>query len=303
MKSESRAQNGKCGHVCFSRAFAFVPHIAPFRSNIDNIDPNQRIFPSEHTADPTCFAGTLLSAVDLVWFPEKDHASKSDYADWLAGSIGELPPPQFGIHQYINDVVPGYFVKLDSSELKKYAVLHVYRPLKSTDGEPEIVVLEIDVKTEKFVQNATPKSIEGEHIIEIGGGANSLCMKVVQWLKAYMGKYFNGRTHRERDGARSREGALHHEGDHEKRDREDEGDACTGAWIRRVDAPPRDLRQRSRPHRVLDRIQRPPQRPHSAASSTTARSAVPTGPPSRRSRRSALPQSTPPPCSTSSPAL
>ena len=60
----------------YSRAIAYVPRIAPFRSNIDNIDPNQRIFPSEHKAGLTCFAGTLLSAVDLVWFPEKDHASK-----------------------------------------------------------------------------------------------------------------------------------------------------------------------------------------------------------------------------------
>ena len=70
----------------FSRAIIYVPRIAPFRSNIDNIDPNQRIFPSEHTADATRFAGTLLSAVDLAWFPEKDHASKPNYADW-AGSI------------------------------------------------------------------------------------------------------------------------------------------------------------------------------------------------------------------------
>ena len=90
----------------FSRAIAFVPRIVPFRSGIAHIDPNQRLFPSEHTFDPTRFAGTLLSAINLVWFPEKDHASKSDYADW-AGSIGELPPPAFGIHQYINDIVPG----------------------------------------------------------------------------------------------------------------------------------------------------------------------------------------------------
>ena len=47
---------------------AFVPRIAPFRSNITHIDPNQRLFPSEHTLDPTRFAGTLLSAVDLFWF-------------------------------------------------------------------------------------------------------------------------------------------------------------------------------------------------------------------------------------------
>ena len=65
----------------YSRAIAYVPRIAPFRSNIDNIDLNQRMFPSEHTADPTRFAGTLLLAVNLVWFLEKDHASKLNYAD------------------------------------------------------------------------------------------------------------------------------------------------------------------------------------------------------------------------------
>ena len=94
----------------YSRAIAFVPRIAPFRRNIAHIDPNERLFPSEHTSDSNRFPGTLLSAVDLVWFPEKDHASKSDYANW-AGSINELAPPEFGIHQYINDVVPGYYVK------------------------------------------------------------------------------------------------------------------------------------------------------------------------------------------------
>ena len=36
----------------YSRAITFVPRIAPFRSNIDNIDPNQRLFPSENTSDP-----------------------------------------------------------------------------------------------------------------------------------------------------------------------------------------------------------------------------------------------------------
>ena len=70
-------------------------------------------------------------------------------------------------------------------------MLYPYRPLRSVDGEPEIVVLEVD-KDEKFVEGATPKSIKGEHIIEIGGGANSLCAKVAQWLKDNMGKYFNG---------------------------------------------------------------------------------------------------------------
>ena len=68
----------------------------------------------------------------------------------------------------------------------------MYRPLKSIDGEPEIVVLEIDVKTDKFVENAKPKSITGEQMIEISGGNNSLCKKVVQWLEENMGQYFNG---------------------------------------------------------------------------------------------------------------
>ena len=66
-----------------------------------------------------------------------------------------------------------------------------YRPLKSTDGEPEIVVLEVD-KDDNFVEGATPESIKAEHIIEIGSGTNSLCAKVVQWLKENMGQYFNG---------------------------------------------------------------------------------------------------------------
>ena len=68
----------------------------------------------------------------------------------------------------------------------------MYRPFKSADGEPEIAVLEIDVKTEKFLENAKPKSIQGEQIIEIGGGNNSLCSRVVKWLKGNMDQYFNG---------------------------------------------------------------------------------------------------------------
>jgi hypothetical protein len=76
------------------------------------------MFPSEHKADHGRFMGTLCSALDLVWFTEEDHASKSNYADW-AGSIDELPVPGFGIHKYINDIVPGYYVKIDSSETKK----------------------------------------------------------------------------------------------------------------------------------------------------------------------------------------
>ena len=116
--------------------------------------------------------------------------SKMNYEDW-AGSTGKLENPKSGIHPYINDIAPGYYAKLDSSDTKKYGVRYPYRPLKCVDGEPEIVVLELD-KDEKFVKNATPKSIKGEHIIEIGGGANSLCAKVVQWLKDNMGQYYNG---------------------------------------------------------------------------------------------------------------
>ena len=47
--------------------------------------------PTEHKADNGRFYGTVLSAVDLVWFTEEDHATKSNYADW-AGSIDELLP-------------------------------------------------------------------------------------------------------------------------------------------------------------------------------------------------------------------
>ena len=174
----------------FSRSIVFVPRVAPFRSDIDHISPNERLFPTEHKADSGRFYGTLLSAVDLVWFTEEDHETKSNYADW-AGSIDELPEPEFGIHKYINDIAPGYYVKIDSSETKKYAVLYAYRPFKSADGEPEIIVLEID-ENEKFVEGAPLRSIKGAQIIEVGGGNNSLCKNVVKWLKNNMGQYFNG---------------------------------------------------------------------------------------------------------------
>ena len=177
-------------YECSSRAFAFVLRIAPFRSDIDNTDPNEHLFSTHHTFNPNRFAGTFLSAVDLVWFTEKDHSSKSNYEDW-AGKIGKLDVPEFGIHPYINDIVPGYYVKTDSCDTKKYAVICPYRPLRSIDGEPEILLAELD-KDEKFAENATPKSIRGEHIIEIGGSANSLCAKVVLWLKDNMCQYFNG---------------------------------------------------------------------------------------------------------------
>ena len=39
----------------FSRSIVFVPRIAPFRSNIDHISPNERLFPTEHTADSDRF--------------------------------------------------------------------------------------------------------------------------------------------------------------------------------------------------------------------------------------------------------
>ena len=175
------------------RTIVFVPRIAPAdKVNVVHIDPNERMFPTEHQYDPSRFLGTLMSAVDLVWFTEDDKESKSSYADW-AGSIEELSTPEHGVHKYFSDIVPGYYVKVDSSETKKYAVLYVYRPFKSHDLEPEIMVLEIDEK-EKFVEGASLKSIKCEQIIEVGGGNNSLCKKVVQWLKDNMGQFFNGCT-------------------------------------------------------------------------------------------------------------
>ena len=44
--------------------------------------------------------------------------------------------------------------------------MYVYRPFKSHDLEPEIMVLEIDAK-EKFVEGASLKSIKCEQIIEV----------------------------------------------------------------------------------------------------------------------------------------
>ena len=172
------------------RTIVFVPRIAPARSDIVHIDPNERMFPTQHKFDPGRFLGTLCSAVDLVWFTEEDNASKSSYEDW-AGSIEELSTPEFGVHKYFSDIVPGYYVKVDTSDTKKYAVLYVYRPFKSADGEPEIVVLEID-KDDKFVEGAPLRTIKGAQIIEVGGGNNSLCKSVVKWLKENMGHFFNG---------------------------------------------------------------------------------------------------------------
>ena len=101
------------------------------------------------------------------------------------------PSPHLASTKYINDIVPGYYVKIDTSLTKKYAVLYVHRPFKSVDGEPQIMVRQID-DDEQFVDNAPPKSVKGERIIEIGGGNNSLCHLVVAWLKEHMGQYFNG---------------------------------------------------------------------------------------------------------------
>ena len=116
----------------YPRSIVYVPRIAPARGDIVHTNPNERMFPSAHKADSGRFAGTVLSAVDIVWFTEEDHASKSNCADW-AGSINALPVPALGIHKYTNDIVPGYYVKIDSSETKKYGVLYVYRPFKSAD--------------------------------------------------------------------------------------------------------------------------------------------------------------------------
>ena len=173
-----------------SRSVVFVPRIGPARGNIVNINPNERMFPTQHKADSSRFHGTLCSAVDLAWFTEEDNASKPSYTDW-AGSIEKLETPTLGVHKYFSDIAPGYFVKLDSSETKKYAVLYVYRPFKSADGEPEIVVVEID-ENEKFGENAKLQSTKGAQIIEVGGGNNSLCKRVVAWLKEKLGWVFNG---------------------------------------------------------------------------------------------------------------
>ena len=175
------------------RSIVFVPRIAPAdKVNFVNIDPNERMYPTEHQQDASRFLGTLLSSVGVVWFTEDDNKSKSSYADW-AGSIKELDYPEHGVHKYFSDIVPGYYVKMDSSETKKYAVMYVYRPFKSLDLEPEIMVLEIDAE-EKFVDGKGLQSIKCEQIIEVGGGNNSLCKNVVKWLKDNMGQFFNGCT-------------------------------------------------------------------------------------------------------------
>ena len=44
-----------------SRALVYVPRLAPFRSDIENTDPNERMFPTQHPFNPSRFTGTLLS--------------------------------------------------------------------------------------------------------------------------------------------------------------------------------------------------------------------------------------------------
>ena len=113
------------------------------------------------------------------------------YYDW-AGSVNKLDDPKHGVeHKYICGIVAGYYIKIDKSPTKKFAILYPFRPFKSVDGEPEIAVMELD-KQENFVKDATVKTVKAENIFEIGGGTNSLCLKVTQWLKENMGAYYNG---------------------------------------------------------------------------------------------------------------
>ena len=176
-----------------SRTMFFVPRLGPAdKCNVVHTDPNERLFPTQHKYVPGTFHGTMLPGIGVVWFTEDDNKSKSRYKDWV-GSIEELETPEHGVHEYFSDIVPGYYAKVDSSDTKKYAVLYVCRPFKSYDLEPEVMVREIDDK-ENFVAGATQKSIKCENIIEVGGGNNSLCKRVVQWLKG-MGPMFHACTH------------------------------------------------------------------------------------------------------------
>ena len=178
----------------YPRSIVHAVRIAPLRSHVTNTDPNERLYPTEHKADKTRFEGTLLSALDLVWCTED--ALNINYKNWCAAVRNEMEEGVYtrheeGVHQYISDIVGGYYVKLDTSAAKKYAILYPYRPMRSPHGEPEIMVLELD-QDEKFVDNATPKSVKADRIIEIGGGCNSLCEHVVAWLKDNMGVFYNG---------------------------------------------------------------------------------------------------------------
>ena len=171
------------------RSMVFVLRIAPMRRHVLNTNPNERALPTEHKADKNRFEGTLLSALDLVWCTEDK--LDIEYKTWCnSNGMDDLVIPEHGEHTYICDIVGSYYAKLDGSATKKYAILYPYRPMLSKDGEPEIKVLELD-QDEKFVDGAVPKSVKGERIIEIGGGTNSLCNNVVDWLKKNMGQYYN----------------------------------------------------------------------------------------------------------------
>ena len=128
-----------------SRSICSVFRIATIMVEVQYTDPNKRLMPTQQQLDKTKFAGTLCSALDLVWFTKQDQEKlRSDkYSDW-AGSIEELEVPAHGEHKYICDIVAGYYVKVDKFPTKKFAILYPFRPFKSVDGEPEIAVMEID---------------------------------------------------------------------------------------------------------------------------------------------------------------
>ena len=45
-----------CCYERFSRSIVYVPRVAPFRSDIVHMNPNERMFPTEHKADSGRFA-------------------------------------------------------------------------------------------------------------------------------------------------------------------------------------------------------------------------------------------------------
>ena len=118
-----------------------VPRIATLMVEVQYTDPNKRLMPTQQQLDKTKFAGTLCSALDLVWFAKEDQEKlrSNKYSDW-AGSIKELGVPEHGEHKYICDTAADYYVKVDKSPTKKFAILYPFRPFKSVDGEPEIAV-------------------------------------------------------------------------------------------------------------------------------------------------------------------
>ena len=175
-----------------SRSICSVFRIATIMVEVQYTDPNKRLMPTQQELDKTKFAGTLCSALDLVWFTKEDREQfgLNKYNDW-AGSIEQLEVPAHGEHKYICDIVAGYYAKYDKHPTKKFAILYPFRPFKSVDGEPEIAVMEID-QEENFVKGAKVIHMKAENIIEIGGGCNSLCGKVNKWLKEHMGVYYAG---------------------------------------------------------------------------------------------------------------